>query len=104
MNGAEVLRRLFVEKRHWANSEIHGPEVKWTIRGIDACIWQVKRLIKDQRANERLKKPTVHSFRARDMFYAIRMALTQLKRGERKRGIDVLEKVVDLIEKDKVAA
>ncbi len=101
MNGAEVLRRLWKERKEWKGSETLGPEVHWTVRGIDACIRQVKLLVHEQRVNERLRKPAVYRWRARDLFYAVRQALDHLKRGDRKRAIDVLERVIKLIESDK---
>ncbi len=100
MNSAEVLRRLFRERKEWKASENLGPEVYWTLRGIDNCIRHVKNIVRDQRSQERLRRPAIYRWRARDLFFAIRNALVYIKRGDRKKAISMLERIVRLVDED----
>lgn len=91
MNSAEVLRRLCKEKKEWMAS-IPSQETGWVVRGITICIKHVKDIVKEQKANERIRKPKINRWFARDLSRAITVALGYLGVGNRKRAVRVLEK------------
>ncbi len=92
MNAAEVLRRLWKEKHEWKSYD-DTPEVRWTLRGINLCIDHVKAIAKEQADNERLRKPRIARWLARDLYHAVEVSLGYMRRADRITAIKVLEKI-----------
>lgn len=94
MNSAEVLRRLYSEKKDWKSYGESEP-VMGTINGIDICIAHVRSIIKEQVVNARLRKPNISRLYARDLYRTIQTAVHRLKTGDGKRAIRDLEKALE---------
>lgn len=94
MNSAEVLRRLYKEKKEWKRTP-KDSEARWTARGIDICIKHVYSIVREQRANARIRTPTINRWHARDLFKAVQSALHYLKLYDKNRAISVLEKAAE---------
>ena len=68
-------------------------EVEWTLRGIKLAIGHVKDIRREQLSNERLRRPRISRWLARDLFHAVTISLGYLHRADKKRAIDTLEKI-----------
>lgn len=97
MNPAEVLRRLYKEKKEWQRTDDRTPEVEWTLRGIDLCLKHVQDIIKEQRTNFRLKHPKVDHQHATKLYRACYGAWKALRRSQRLHAIKILQHVMDLV-------
>jgi hypothetical protein len=94
MNSAEVMRRLAKEKKQWLASGV-SPEIYWTVHGISLSMNHVRDILKEQTWNERIRKPRINRWFARDLYHAATVALGHLMRAERRKAIFVLEKVIE---------
>lgn len=94
MNSAEILRRLGAEKKEWGRSG-NSPEALWTIRGINIAIKHVRNILKEQAWNERIRKPRINRWFARELYRSAEVALGYLRRAEKKRAMAVLERVLE---------
>lgn len=91
MHGAEAVRRIHREIQEWRGD---GPEVSWTKQGLARAKAIVLGLAAEERARNQAIRPKLHRWLAGDLFRAVRQALHYLKRGDRARGIEVLEEAV----------
>lgn len=94
MNSAEVLRRLYREKKDWKSYGTSSLALD-TLKGIDICISHVKGILKEQTINERLRKPCISRLYARDLYRTIQTAVHRLKTGDGKRALRDLEKALE---------
>lgn len=97
MNAQELCKRLRQDRNAW-RSTTEGPELRWTLRGIDSMRRVVHALIKEERAHQAQRTPRLHRWLAGDLFRAVNQALTYLGRGDRRKAIVVLEKARDAVQ------
>lgn len=100
MNSQEVLIRLYKEKKEWLRSGELVPEVRWTVRGIDLSLQHVRDILRDQKIKENLRKPRISRWLARDLFFAVTIAINYLKNGHRLSAIKTLEKAKNAAQKE----
>lgn len=99
MNMAEVLKRLRHERKQWRYDQIttHGREMTWVIYGLDIAIRLIYDVIKESKAQAKIKRPYISRWLAPDLAHAIDIALRALKRSDRKKAIEVLQKAQNLV-------
>lgn len=91
MNRAEIVHRLYRERQSWARGA-DGPEVRWTLRGLDIALNLVKTIAREETIRNEQRKPRLARWLAGDLFCAVNQGIIYIERGERGKALTVLRK------------
>lgn len=98
MNAAEAVRRIHKEVQDWRGE---GAEVSWTKNGLNRALTIVRTLAKEEKMRALERRPRLSRWLAGDLYRAIRQALAYLERGDRAKGIETLQKAIELVSEAK---
>ena len=91
MNVQELMKRLHREREHWRLAG-SGPELSWTLRGIDIARKVICQIAKEDRLRNLERRPRLVRWMAADLLHAINQAITYLGRCDRAKAIDILRR------------